>query len=137
MFVGAIVPVIAYKLHYWVERTFKIDDAVGAVAVHGYCGFLGVVVAGFLLWGAPSFAVRRLRGDLAVGQHHRRADLLLRAGVHSDLILSLILKALGLLRVPREVEIFGLDIVSEEAYEASIAEVKEAERAALAALPAR
>ena len=54
MFVGAIVPCIAYKLHYWVERTFKIDDAVGAVAVHGYCGFLGVVVAGFLLWGAPS-----------------------------------------------------------------------------------
>ena len=28
----------AYKLHYWVERKFKIDDAVGAVAVHGYAG---------------------------------------------------------------------------------------------------
>jgi hypothetical protein len=49
----------------------------------------------------------------------------------------LILKALGLLRVPREVEIFGLDIVGEEAYTASIAEVKQAEQAALAALPTR
>ena len=45
---------IIYKLHYWVERRFKIDDAVGAVAVHGYTGFLGVVVAGFVLWGYPS-----------------------------------------------------------------------------------
>ena len=54
MFVGAIIPCIAYKLHYWVERTFKIDDAVGAVAVHGYTGFMGVVAAGFILAGAPS-----------------------------------------------------------------------------------
>ena len=54
MLIGAIVPCIVYKLHYWVERRFKIDDAVGAVAVHGYGGFLGVVVAGFMLWGQPS-----------------------------------------------------------------------------------
>ena len=53
------------------------------------------------------------------------------------LILSLILNALGLLRVPREAEIVGLDIVGEEAYEAAIAEVKAAERAAFAALPSR
>ncbi|MGR3344830.1 MAG: ammonium transporter, partial [Paracoccaceae bacterium] len=44
----------AYKLHHYVERKFKIDDAVGAVAVHGYAGFIGVVIAGFVLWGAPS-----------------------------------------------------------------------------------
>ena len=54
MLIGAIVPAVCYKLHYWVERRFKIDDAVGAVAVHGYGGFLGVVVAGFMLWGQPS-----------------------------------------------------------------------------------
>ena len=54
MLIGAIILVICYKLHYWVERRFKIDDAVGAVAVHGYGGFLGVVVAGFMLWGQPS-----------------------------------------------------------------------------------
>ena len=38
MLIGAIGVVIAYKMHYWVERKFKIDDAVGAVAVHGYAG---------------------------------------------------------------------------------------------------
>ena len=52
MLIAAIVAVLSYKLHYWVERKFKIDDAVGAVAVHGYGGFLGVVGAGFLLWGS-------------------------------------------------------------------------------------
>ena len=40
MIIGMIGVVIAYKLHYWVERKFKIDDAVGAVAVHGYAGLL-------------------------------------------------------------------------------------------------
>ena len=58
-------------------------------------------------------------------------------GFFPILIVSLILKALGLLRVPREAEILGLDFVGEEAYEAAIAEVQEAERGALAALPAR
>ena len=52
--IGATVPVISYKLHYYVERRFKLDSAVGAVAVHGYTGFLGTVVAGFVLWGYPS-----------------------------------------------------------------------------------
>ena len=42
MIIGMIGVVIAYKLHYWVERKFKIDDAVGAVAVHGYAGFVGL-----------------------------------------------------------------------------------------------
>jgi ammonia channel protein AmtB len=48
--------VIAYKLHFYVERRFKIDDVVGAIAVHGYAGFFGVVIAGFMLWGYPAAA---------------------------------------------------------------------------------
>ncbi|MCH7929276.1 MAG: ammonium transporter, partial [Proteobacteria bacterium] len=51
LIIGGIGTVFMYKLHFWVERTFKIDDAVGAVAVHGYAGFFGVVIAGFVLWG--------------------------------------------------------------------------------------
>ena len=33
MILGGIGTFIAYKMHFWVERRFKIDDAVGAVAV--------------------------------------------------------------------------------------------------------
>jgi ammonia channel protein AmtB len=52
--VGAFGASIAYFLHGFVERRFKIDDAVGAVAVHGYAGFFGTVIAGFILWGYPA-----------------------------------------------------------------------------------
>ena len=52
--IGMIGVVISYKLHYWVERKFKIDDAVGAVAVHGYAGFIGLVICGFVLNGYPA-----------------------------------------------------------------------------------
>ena len=77
LIIGAIVPVLAYKMHYWVERKFKIDDAVGAVAVHGYAGFLGVVIAGFVLWGAPSspfggYATINPLGQFAWCNHHVR-----------------------------------------------------------------
>jgi ammonia channel protein AmtB len=54
MLIGAFGVWVAYKAHFFVERKFKVDDAVGAVAVHGYAGFLGVCVAGFVLWGYPS-----------------------------------------------------------------------------------
>ena len=54
LLIGAVGVVIAYVLHFWVEKRFKIDDAVGAVAVHGYAGFFGVIIAGFMLWGIPA-----------------------------------------------------------------------------------
>ena len=54
MIIAGIGTMIAYKLHYWVERKFKIDDAVGAVAVHGYAGVVGLIICGFVLWGYPS-----------------------------------------------------------------------------------
>ena len=54
MILGGIGTFIAYKMHFWVERRFKIDDAVGAVAVHGYAGVAGLVLCGFVLWWHPS-----------------------------------------------------------------------------------
>jgi ammonia channel protein AmtB len=137
MFIGALVPIVAYKMHYWVERTFKIDDAVGAVAVHGYCGALGVIVAGFVLWGAPSSPYEGYAAISPVGNTIGALICFFGLGFLPILIVSLILKALGLLRVPREAEILGLDIPGEEAYEVSVAEVQEAERGALSALPIR
>jgi ammonia channel protein AmtB len=132
MLIGAIVPCIAYKLHYWVERTFKIDDAVGAVAVHGYSGFLGVVVAGFVLWGAPSSPYEGFAQINPMGNFIGALIMFFGLGFFPVLILSLILKALGILRVPLRAEIAGLDFEGEAAYQAAIAEVKAAEHAALA-----
>ncbi len=113
LLVGAIVPVIGYKMHYWVERTFKIDDAVGAVAVHGYCGFLGVVVAGFLLWGYPSSPTEGFAATNPLGNFIGALIMFFVLGFIPGWIAAKILNAFGLLRVPREVEIAGLDIATE------------------------
>ena len=119
----ASAPSIAYKLHYYVERRFKIDDAVGAVAVHGYSGFFGVVIAGFMLWGYPAAAP--LDGSAAAVVRRRRADGFPAINPIGNLIgavimfgvlgfapfyvLARVLKAAGILRVPLKVELAGLD----------------------------
>ena len=105
MLIGAIVPFIAYKLHYYVERRFKIDDAVGAVAVHGYGGFLGVVVAGFMLWGQPSSPYEGFAHSFRSATSSARADG--RAWLYSDLHRVQDL-SFGLLRVPAKVELEGV-----------------------------
>ena len=118
MIVGMIGGVIPYKLHYWVENTFKIDDAVGAVAVHGYGGFIGVVIAGFILNGFPSSgysvgAMWDTSGTYALinplGNFLGAIIMFLVLGLIPGYILAKILNAFGKLRIPREVEIAGLD----------------------------
>ena len=46
MTIAAISLFIVYLLHFWGERKFKIDDAVAAVAVHGYAGFFSRLIRG-------------------------------------------------------------------------------------------
>ncbi len=106
--------VIMYKMHYWVERRFKIDDAVGAVAVHGYAGFFGVFIAGFVLWGYPSSPFGE--GYAVVtpwGQFLGACIMFFVLGFFPALIASKILDMMGLLRIPREIELAGLDISTE------------------------
>jgi ammonia channel protein AmtB len=128
MLIGAIVPCIVYKLHYWVERRFKIDDAVGAVAVHGYGGFLGVVVAGFMLWGQPSSPYEGYAAINPLG-NFIGAVIMVALGFIPTYIVVKILDGANLLRVPREVELVGLDFQDREAYDAAVADVTAAERA--------
>ncbi len=115
MLISAVIVVIVYKMHYWVERRFKIDDAVGAVAVHGYAGFLGVVAVGFVLWGYPA-SPDALLGHTEPwaritpwGQFIGAVIMFFVLGFIPGYVLSWILKMFGLLRVPREVELAGLD----------------------------
>ena len=128
MLIGAIVPFIAYKLHYWVERRFKIDDAVGAVAVHGYGGFLGVVIAGFMLWGQPSSPYEGYAHINPLG-NFLGACIMFFLGFIPTYILAKILNGAGLLRVPAKVELEGLDFAGREAYDAAVKEIIAAEKA--------
>ena len=103
---------IAYKMHHWVERTFRIDDAVGAVAVHGYSGVFGVLICGFVLWGYPSSPFEGYAPITPWGQLAGALIMFLVLGFFPGLIAAKVLDATGLLRVPREVELSGLDITS-------------------------
>ena len=110
MLIAAVVVCIIYKMHFWVERRFKIDDAVGAVAVHGYAGFIGVVIAGFMLWGYPSSPFEGYAAITPWGQFIGAIIMFFVLGFIPAWILSKILQARGLLRIPREIEMAGLDI---------------------------
>ncbi len=121
MLIGALGAVLAYKMHFFVERRFRIDDAVGAVAVHGYAGFFGVVVAGFVLWGYPAAAPvtanaawfgNTPEGFPAVNPLGNLLGAIIMFFVLGFLPtygLAKLLDRFGLLRVPRAVELAGLD----------------------------
>ena len=109
MLIAALGVVFMYKMHYWVERKFKVDDAVGAVAVHGYAGFFGVVVCGFVLWGYPSSPSEGFASINPLGQIAGALIMFGLLGFIPGWIAAKIIHRLGGLRIPREVELAGLD----------------------------
>ena len=127
MLIGAVGAVAAYKLHFWVERTFKIDDAVGAVAVHGYAGFIGLVIAGFMLWGHPSSGFEGYAAITPWGQFAGAVIMFWVLGFAPAWILAGLLKSLGMLRIPYQIELIGLDVADYHGRDREEQEVIEAE----------
>ncbi|MEX2524731.1 MAG: ammonium transporter [Gammaproteobacteria bacterium] len=127
MFVGAIGAFIAYKMHFFVEHRFKVDDPVGAIAVHGYAGVWGLIACGFLLWGYPaaSAAPESIQwvdsigwlgttpgGDPAINPLGMIIGAVLTFGLFGFLatwVVCKILAAAGILREPVEIELAGAD----------------------------
>ena len=132
MLVAAIGVVIVYRLHFWVERKFKTDDAVGAVAVHGYSGVVGLIIAGFVLWGAPSSPYEGYAAVNPLGQLIGAVIMFGLLGFLPGWGLAKIQQAAGVLRIPREVELQGLDFSENRAFEAAQSDVINAEKAAVA-----
>ena len=133
MIIGAIGVVIVYKLHYWVERKFKIDDAVGAVAVHGYAGVVGLIIAGFVLWGAPSSPYEGYASINPLGQTIGAVIMFFVLGFLPAFIVSKIQASMGILRIPEAVEIQGLDYADHQSYEDAKAAIIDAHKAHLSA----
>ena len=129
MFIAGIGTWIAYKMHYWVERTFKIDDAVGAVAVHGYAGFVGLVICGFMLWGYPSSPYEGFATINPLGQFLGAIIMFFVLGFVPAFVVSKILDGMGLLRVPHAVELMGLDFRTMHEEEQARQDVRDAEKA--------
>ena len=118
MIIGMIGVYVAYKMHYWVERKFKIDDAVGAVAVHGYAGVVGLVICGFVLWGYPSSGYEGYAAINPIGMIIGAIIMFGLLGFLPGWIIAKVLNGMGKLRIPHEVELAGMDFNYMEAAKA-------------------
>ena len=91
----------------FIDKKLKIDDPVGAISVHGVCGFIGTVLVGVfaldggLLYGGGA--------KLLLVQTYGSLSYILWAALASFIVLFILKKTIGL-RVSEEEEIDGLDI---------------------------
>ena len=91
----------------FIEKKLRIDDAVGAVAVHGVCGFWSPLAVGLFAAGYPT-GLNNINSSLT-GQLYGMM-VFLPLGFFGGYIPSWVLKQVNLLRVPPEVELEGLDM---------------------------
>src|SRR3954465_2649073 len=109
--ISMLSAVLAFYAGQWIEIKARVDDAVGAVAVHGVSGFLGMLWVGIFAAGYPT-GINNVESSLG-GQLMGMAAFL-PLGFLSGWVASYVLKRLGLMRVPVEVELEGLDLAEYE-----------------------
>ncbi len=98
---GLVIP----KLHNILLTKFKIDDAVGAVSVHGFGGIWGLLAVGIFAAGYPN-----VEGPaISLGGQFMSMLVFLVLGFVPGYVLSYILKMVGLLRSDPAAEKAGLD----------------------------
>ena len=95
----------------WIEKSMRVDDAVGAVAVHGAAGFLGIIWVGVFAAGYPT-GVNNV--DTSIGGQLIGVATFLPLGFLTGYAMSWVMKKLNILRVPPEVELMGLDVAEYE-----------------------
>jgi ammonium transporter, Amt family len=109
--IAIVSAVIAVYVGNWIEKNMRVDDVVGAVAVHGAMGFLGMFWVGVFAAGYPT-GVNNV--DSSIGGQLMGMATFLPLGFLSGWVASFIMKKLNILRVPPEVELMGLDVAEYE-----------------------
>ena len=107
----------------WIEEKMRVDDVVGAVAVHGFSGFLGIIWVGVFAAGYPT-GLNNV--DSSIWGQLLGVATFLPLGFLSGWVAAKILKQFNLLRVPPEVELDGLD-AAEYRYDIHVPEFAQAE----------
>ena len=100
---GVLGPIAANLLD-----KLKIDDAVGAVSVHGICGMWGLLAVGLFMGGYPSHA-EGIPPISFAGQFKGMIVMIL-IGFVPGYVLSLIFKKCGVLRAGDAVQNVGMDV---------------------------
>ena len=106
MIIGVIAGILMPLSVEILDHTFHIDDPVGAISLHGVSGTTGAILAGFLstedglLYGfGPARLIHQLIG---------MASIIVFVCIAAGLIFFILKHTIGI-RVPREVELSGLD----------------------------
>lgn len=99
--------IVAVYSGTWIERKLRVDDAVGAVAVHGVCGFYGIMLVGIFAGGFPT-GVNNI--ETSFGGQLVGLMAFVPLAFLPGYLASWVLKYFNLLRVPPEVELEGLDM---------------------------
>ncbi|MBD2104761.1 ammonium transporter [Leptolyngbya sp. FACHB-261] len=107
LLIGCIAGVLALLAALTVETVLKVDDPVGAFAVHGVCGLWGTLAAGIPWFGNPYFPAR---GWLQLGIQLVGISAIFLWAFGGGLFLFLILRRTVGVRVSVEEELAGLDI---------------------------
>jgi ammonia channel protein AmtB len=102
---------LAVYVGTWIEEKMRVDDVVGAVAVHGFSGFAGIVWVGVFAAGYPT-GVNNV--DSSIWGQLLGVATFLPLGFLSGWVSAWFLRKLNLLRVPPEVELAGLDTAEYE-----------------------
>lgn len=106
--VGLIAGILVVVAIEFVDKVLKVDDPVGAVGVHGVCGFFGTLCVG--LFGREGGLFTTGSIDRTVVQLVGLGSTILFVGVAMVIVFLVIKHTVGL-RVTKEEEIVGLDVL--------------------------
>ncbi len=112
LLIGLIAGLLCCLGIFWLERKLRLDDPVGAIAVHGICGAWGVLALGLFANGTSG--TYQATGLLYGGAGQFAAEVI---GLLTNLcfvfgalyLFFRLLKLIIPLRVPAEIEVEGLD----------------------------
>ncbi|GBC83969.1 Ammonia channel [bacterium HR11] len=109
--IGVVAAFVLIASLSFVERVLKVDDVVGAVAVHGFAGLWGLLAVGIFADGTYGGVKGLIVGEWAqlVAQAIDCVVVTAWALGTSFLMFWVIKKTIGL-RVPKEDELSGLDV---------------------------
>ena len=108
VFIGLIAGVIVYLGSWFIENVLKLDDVVGAVPVHAFCGAWGTLAVGFFI--RPELLGELTRMDQIRIQAIGVGACFAWAFGCGLLLYFLVDKFFGGIRVSEEDEITGLNI---------------------------
>ena len=103
---GIVAGIVIIPANNWLHNTFKIDDCVGAVSIHGVCGILGMLAVGLFASGYP--AAGDIPASNLMGQIVGIITMAL-VGFVPGYVISYIMKMAGWLRVPDHIQKAGID----------------------------